>query len=467
MKKLKLAALCVFLCAAMVASLGGCGSPNRLTAKQPVTLTIWHTYVEQMGDAFAVLVDEFNRTAGAESGVYIEVAAIANATELNERLLDAVNGVPGAPALPDLAVLYPKIALLLANRGLLTDFNDYFNEDELARFVPHFLEEGKLGGESLYLLPVAKSTEVLYVNRTMFDRFAAETSVTLAQLATFEGIFEASAQYYAWTDAKTPDIPGDGKAFYYPDSLFNHAVIGFEQQGGDFLSGQRLNIQAQEYQRIWQGYYPLAVRGGVAAYNNFGNYLAMTGDAVCVTGTSAGAIYYPDSVTYADNTKEDVSFDVLPYPIYQGGARLAMQRGGGICAINTEPKKAYGASVFLKWLTHPEQNLRFTASSGYMPVTQEAFALLASGSTQYSDNAMIQKMLETTADMQGVYQFHIPLVFETYDALSLAYSNELYELAKQDRKRYLDLIESGADADTAWKQVSAGAYEEFAKKMNP
>ena len=467
MKRWKRSAFCILLCIALVLPLVGCAGAAKPSAKNPVTLTIWHTYVEQMGDAFAVLINEFNDTTGAQAGVRIEVAAIANATELNGRLMDAVNGVPGAPALPDLAVLYPKIALLLANKDLLTDFGAYFDDEELSRFVPHFLEEGKLGGEALYLLPVAKSTEVLYVNRTIFDRFAAETGTSLEQLATFEGIAAAAEKYYAWTDAQTPDIPGDGKAFYYPDALFNHAVIGFEQQGKNFLDGQMLNIQEQEYERIWETYYPLAVRGGVAVYNNFGNYLAMTGDAVCITGTSAGAIYYPDSVTYADNSKEDVTFDVLPYPVYEGGARLAMQRGGGICALKTEPKKAYAASVFLKWLTAPEQNLRFTASSGYLPVTQEAFARIAAGSTQYADNPMIQKMLATTAAMQESYQFHIPAVFESYDALSLAYGSELYELAKQDRKRYVDLLTAGEKPEKAWQKIAAGAYEQFVKKMNP
>ena len=462
MKKIRIWVLCFLL----ILLLAGCASPNKPDAKHPVTLTIWHTYVEQMGNEFAVLVNEFNDTVGAESGVHIESAAVANATELNARLLDATNGVPGAPELPNLAVLYPKVALLLANKGLLSDFGEYFSAEELAHFVPQFLEEGRLGGDTLYLLPVAKSTEVLYVNRTMFDRFAAETGVTLAQLSTFEGISVAAEKYYVWTDAKTPDVPNDGKTFYYPDNLFNHAVIGFEQQGKDFLASEKLNTSAQEYKRIWNLYYPQAISGGVAVYNNFGNYLAMTGDVVCVTGTSAGAMFYPDSVTYADNTKENVLFDVLPYPIYEGGEKVAMQRGGGICSLKSEPQKEYAAAIFLKWLTAPEQNLRFAASAGYLPVTQEAFSLITAGNTKYSSNQKIQKMLETTAKMQGDYRFYIPPVFETYDSLSTAYNSELYELAKQDRKRYLALPETDESPETQWAQISLEAYERFEKKVN-
>ena len=449
--------------AALIA-LTGCVSGGSST-KAPLTLHVWHTYVEQMGDEFAVLVDEFNDTVGAEKGIYIDIAAVANATELNERLLDAAENVPGVPALPDLAVLYPKVAFLLAEKGMLSDFGVHFTDDELAQFVPQFLEEGKLGGDTLYLLPVAKSTEVLYVNRTLFERFAAETGVVEAQLATFEGIAAAAETYYAWTDAKTPEVPNDGKAFYYPDNPFNHAVIGFEQQGEDFLAGQTLQLDAEVYARIWNCYYPPAVRGGVAVFNNFGNYLAMTGDVVCVSSTSAGAMYYPDSVTYGDNTKENVVFDVLPYPVYENGTKVAMQRGGGICVLKTDAEREYAASVFLKWFTAPAQNLRFAVSAGYMPVTTEAFEQLMTEEAQYSENSKIQKALTTAVQMQHTYSFFIPPVFERYDTLSTAYSEEIYELAKRDRERFLALVSAGADTEDAWDEVSSDAFERLQDKL--
>ena len=41
--------------------------------KKIITLMIWHTYVEQMGDSFDVLVQEFNDTAGAKEGIVVRV----------------------------------------------------------------------------------------------------------------------------------------------------------------------------------------------------------------------------------------------------------------------------------------------------------------------------------------------------------------------------------------------------------
>ncbi|MDR1815382.1 MAG: extracellular solute-binding protein, partial [Clostridiales Family XIII bacterium] len=398
---------------------GGCAAKP---AAAPVELTIWHTYVEQMKDDFDELVADFNETAGAKAGVTVTVTAVANSSVLNEKLLMAANGDPGAPETPDMAVLYPKVAVTLEGAGKLVDLDAYFSADELAAYVPAFLAEGRFaaegGGEDadgadddrrggilppesgggLYLLPIAKSTEVLYVNRTIFDRFAAETpGVTLDMLATFDGIRAAGEAYTAWTDALTPDVPGDGKAFYYPDGLFNWFQIGAEQLGGQLIEGRKIDEDTPAFRTLSEAYLVPASRGEIAIFDDYGNYLAKTGDAVCITSTSAGAQYYPDEVTYADNTKEAAVFDVLPYPVFEGGEKVAMQRGGGLCLLRSDEARERAAALFMKWLTAPEQNVRFTSRAGYMPVTQEAFDRVMAGDDSGVDNENVRKMLRTVA----------------------------------------------------------------------
>lgn len=57
---------------------------------------------------------------------------------------------------------------------ILADYHDYFSENELKDFIPEFLKEGEIDGR-LLVFPVAKSTEILFVNKTIFDRFSADT----------------------------------------------------------------------------------------------------------------------------------------------------------------------------------------------------------------------------------------------------------------------------------------------------
>ena len=59
-----------------------------------------------------------------------------------------------------------------------------FRENELKDFIPEFLKEGEIDGR-LLVFPVAKSTEILFVNKTIFDRFSADTGASMEQLTTW------------------------------------------------------------------------------------------------------------------------------------------------------------------------------------------------------------------------------------------------------------------------------------------
>jgi multiple sugar transport system substrate-binding protein len=453
----------LMLALVLTLALAGCGDGGKPNPKNTVTLTVWHTYVEGMKTGFDELIDEFNYTVGAKNGITVKVTAIANSSVINEKLVAAANRDPGAPEMPDMAVVYPKVAVTLAEKGVLMDFGTQFSKTELANYVPQFLEEGRLGGDTLYVLPIAKSTEVLYLNKTIFERFATDTGVSIEQLATFEGIVDASEKYYAWTDAKTPGVPNDGKMFYYPDGLFNYSMIGFEQLGGAIVKDQRLNLSDPIFERIWNSYFPPAVRGGVAIYNDYGNYLAVIGDIVCTTSTSAGSSFYPHSITYADNTKENVTFEVLPYPVFEGGAKVAFQRGGGVCVMKSDAAKEYAAAVFLKWFTQPAQNLRFTASTGYLPVTQPAFDDILANRLPEIENNIVKKALITTAAMQKDYRFYYPPMFDGFDGIQTKYVERLQKAARQARNSYHSLLaEQDAPAfDTASKDARTTFVNEF------
>lgn len=176
-----------------------------LDPENPVTLTIWHYYNGAYQAAFDKLVEEFNNSAGKDLGIYAE-------------------------EMPDLFSAYTDSALGLQKDGLLTDLNQYFTAEELDKYVDAYIQEGEFAGDGgLYVFPVAKSTEITMMNKTDWDKFAEETGATLDDLSTVEGIAKVAEQYYDWTDAQTPDVPDDGKAFYGRDSMSNYFLIGMKQ----------------------------------------------------------------------------------------------------------------------------------------------------------------------------------------------------------------------------------------------
>jgi len=409
----------------------------------PVTLTLWHNYGGQMKDKMDEIIDEFNGTIGLEEGVIINVTSISGSATLHEKLTMAANGDPGAPKLPDITTAYPKTAFILEEKGLLVDLEDQFTKEELSAYIPRFIEEGRLDKDNkLYVFPTAKSTEVLFVNLTIFNRFAEATGASLKNLSTFEGIIKTAALYYEWTDNQTPDTKNDGKTFYVSDSLFNYTLIGCQQLGVDFIKTNVINFKDPSVAKVWESYFNPAVQGHYAIFDGYASDLAKTGDIVCSTGSTAGVLFFAPTVTYADNTTEPAELTILPYPVFEGGEKVAVQRGAGMCITKSDKKKEKLAGIFLKWFTSPEVNLRFVSSTGYLPVTEEAFGDIMLKEIDTISDANIKKLLLVSREMQMQYDFQIAPLFDGIDQLTDKYNNNLRVLASEAKEAYWSLSEN-------------------------
>lgn len=461
----KMTSLFTVLMLVIVPLLSGCDNHAVVYPTSPVTLTLWHNYGGQLKETMDEMVDEFNETIGAEKGIIINVTSISGSAALHEKLIMAANGDPGAPSLPDITTAYPKTALILTEKGLLADLDQQFTAEEQSAYIPEFLEEGRLEGDHLYVFPTAKSTEVLFVNRTTFNRFARDTGARIEDLKTFEGIARTAALYYDWTDKQTPQIAHDGKMFFMPDSLFNYTLIGYEQLGAVFIKSGHINIQSPQYHKVWSCYFKPAVLGQAAIFNGYATDLAKTGDIVCSTGSTAGVSFFSPTVTYADNTSEPVELDIIPYPVFEGGKKVAVQRGAGMSVIKSTREKEYLAGVFLKWFTSPENNLRFVASTGYMPVTEAAFGEIMSQKIENITDDNIRKLMYTYSIMQKEYEFFIPPLFDGIDELQQIYEGELKETAAQSRKTYIELLK-GNNSAAAYQTAVNGTYNNFINRFS-
>ena len=366
------------------------------------------------------------------------MTAISSSSELNKSLAMIVNGDPGAPDMPDIFTGYPKLAIQFWEKGLLADLDNYFTADELSAYVDAFVDEGRLSDGGLYVFPIAKSTEVLYVNQTLFDRFAAETGASADMLSTFEGIAELSKMYYEWSG---------GKQFYAADSWFNFAEVGMAQLGDSIFEGEALSLDGDNFAHIFETVYTPAVEGGIAIYDGYSSDLSKTGDLVCSTGSSAGILFYGDTITYTDGTVENVEYSILPYPVFENGTNAAIQRGGGLMVAKSDEQKEYAAGVFIKWLTASEQNMSFVANTGYLPVTKEAFENDLGTHMDTVEDPRIRKMLTSVLSMYEDYSFFTAPTYASFDSDSDAYEDDFKDLLTDMRTEYLAGNEiSAADA---------------------
>ncbi|MFT3951797.1 MAG: extracellular solute-binding protein [Oscillospiraceae bacterium] len=428
-----------FLTAAVLSgttfAMSGCKDKDTVTAENPVTLTMWHNFGGELQTTIDSLLEEFNSTVGKEKGIIINVTAISSSAELQTKLDSVLNGDPGAPAMPDIFTAYPKTAVKFQEKDKLANLDNYFTADELSQYVKSYVDEGRFN-DGLYVFPFAKSTEVLFVNKTLFDRFSADSGITEDDLATFNGIADAAVKYYNWTDAKTPDVKNDGKTFFTADSWLNLTQAALLQQGTQLFDNEQLNLSQDQFSALWNIIYPAAAQGGFAVYDGYSSDLSKTGDIVCSVGSTAGITFYGDTITYPDNTTESVSFEVLPYPTVAGGKKVAIQRGNGLCVAKSTPEKEQAAAEFLRWFTDTTQNLKFVASTGYMPVKTVAYADGLKSEISGASNDKIKSMLEVSMMMHNDYESFVPPTFDTFDAAGSAFEKSMKAILKDGRTQF-------------------------------
>ncbi len=343
--------------------LSGC-KRSGLDKNNPVTLSLWHVYGEQSDSPMNRLIDEFNETVGMKKGIIVNVTAMSNASKIGEKLLDAHNKIPGSAEMPDLFFAHKSNALELGTDNLL-DWNEYFSEKELSAYVPEFLEDGTADGR-LSVFPVSKSTHLLFIAGSQFERFSADTGVTYESLSDWNGFFDAAAKFYDWSG---------GKPFCAFDYPLRAVELAAAENGAAniFADDGFYNPSNEIFKQTFIKFADSFAKGHIMLSNLYSNTQVMTGEVAAGIGSSAAILYYNDTVTYEDGTSEPMNLEILPLPAENGKKSYITQAGVGLCAYKTSVQKAEAAVTFAKWLTEPDRNLDFVCQTGYMPVTNGAF----------------------------------------------------------------------------------------------
>ena len=436
-----------------------CAACSNTSKKEetPTTITVWHVYGGQTDSPLNDLIDEFNQTVGKEKQINVQVTSVSNTNTIHELVLAAANGEPGASELPDLFISYPKTVMALPDDSILVDYQDYFSEKELSEFIPAFVDEGMVD-DRLLVLPVAKSTEIMFINETIFDRFSQATGITMEDLSTWEGLFRAAEVYTEWTDAQTPDIPGDGKSMFVHDYYFNYFQVGVESLGENFFQEGKIAF-GPAFKTAWEPLARAALKGGVWLKGGYATESLRTGDSIVSVASSASILYYSDVVTYPDNTSENITFVSRPCPVFEDGEKMVMQRGAGFCTVRSTPEREQAAMTFLKWLTEPKRNVEFVTRTGYMPVTQAAFENELPKAIEELESSKYASLYQAFLDTQTNYKFYEPPQLETYLSLETTLEENVRAQLALGHQDYLNAGESGLE------QISIERFETFRSIM--
>lgn len=434
------------------ACFSGCSDKTKPDTNHPVTLTMWHVYGSQTKSPLNDAIDEFNDTIGRENGVTVNVVSVTSSSAIDKALSASANGEPGAEDLPDLFTAYPRVAEIVGEDKLLS-WNNYFSEEELSAFRDEFISEGYFD-DKLLMLPVAKSSEGLFLNKTLFDRFRSETGVSTDTLKTFDGFFKTANLYYDWSD---------GQNFTQINDFYNYAYIGMKAYGGDFIKDGKLNLNDEAFEQVWLPLSKAAIYGGICLDDGYAASRWKTVEIISNIGSTADILYQPEMVFYPDNTTENITSVSLPYPTFIEDKPSAIHRGGGLFAVkNDDERKNYGACIFARWLTEKENNLRFVTSTGYLPVTDDAFTELFAD-TGIAETESYRTLYDMMNGMMESFRLYSLPVYDNASDIQHDFEQNVKLVLKSAHNQYVERTANGEDKEAVLNELAASSLDELKK----
>lgn len=461
MRKLTMISLAFVLA---LSSLVGCSSKESgaLDPKNPVTIEVWTYYNGAQKTAFDTMVDEFNETVGKEKGIFVESSSSGGVNELIESIQFELDKPEGERELPDIFGCYSDTARDVDKEGLLVNLDNYMTEEELSEYVDAYIEEGRIGEDnSLKIFPVAKSTEVLMINKTDWEKFSKAAGASLDSFKTWESLIQLSKEYYEWTDSQTPE-PDDGKAMFGRDSFANYINVGCAQLGEELFQVDKdvltLNVNKEAMRRLWDNYYVPYISGYFASNGRFRSDDMKTGDLIALTGSSSSATYFPTEVTVEDNEPYPIESLVLEMPNFEGTEPYVVQQGAGMAVSKSNSAKEYASVEFLKWFTDTERNTKFSIESSYLPVKKAANDVSYIGKVVEENHLTWDQIVRDTVEVSisqcQNYTLYSSKPFKNGNDARNIINDSMVNKAMADREKVVELLNGGSGLDSAVAQIN-------------
>lgn len=382
-------------------SLIGLSSCNNET--KPYSLTIWTYYNGDTETSFQKIIENYNNTQGKESHIVVSTSSQGSkVNDLLEALISAANGDFGSQKMPDMFLAYPDTAFEIDKKGKITSLDKYFTNEELANFNQGFLDEGKFGTDSsLKILPVAKSTEALYINKTDFDKFLSEhqdLGISYSDLETIEGLIDVSEKYFNAT----------GKAFFGRDSLDNYFVVSAKQLGIDIIGYDKdgnfgINYDHDVFKKLWDSYAVPMVKGYFNADGSFRSSAMKAGSILAYIGSTSSSSYFPNVVLDGEDASHPIESYVMMTPTFKRKDKYAVSQGAGFCVTKSDTNREKACIDFLKWLTKTDNITEFCKNSGYFPSTNDGFNENFINSQTNENFKRSFKVAKTTTENYSMY----------------------------------------------------------------
>ncbi|NLJ79726.1 MAG: extracellular solute-binding protein [Firmicutes bacterium] len=343
----------LFLRAAAVLLIAVVGLAGAAGAEK-TKIVYWHALTDQHEEGILRIIEGFNQSQD-EYEVVVQQQPLG---EFDAKLMQAVRIGVG----PDLVTMFPSDAINYIADGLLVDLAPYINHPEYG--IPNFKESinsslyaeiTQWGDEQIFMFPVTMTGEVLFYNKTLFDKY------DLPGPRTWSKLEEASRVIY-----ENEGIPGFGT-----DSITDTFQCLIMQAGSGYIDAESKRIAVDEEiakdklrwftKGVEEGYFRL-VGEDVFFSNPFGSQAVAS-----YIGSSAGSSYVELAV--------DGAFELGCVPVPQEGpVKYISQWASSFVSLSKDEERARGTYEFFKYLGSTDVVVDWSIAFGAVPVYYEAVA---------------------------------------------------------------------------------------------
>ena len=340
-----------------------------------VTITFYHTMGASLTEVLETYIAEFNKLY---PNIHIVHTSLGGYDDVRDQIATEIT-VGSQPniaycyqdhvAMYNLAMAVQTLDELIDSTATVTRADGTtetlgLTAEQKADFVPGYYAEGAMFGDGLmYTLPMSKSTEVLYYNKTFFE----ENNLTVP--TTWEEMEAVCAQIKA-IDPNSIPLGYDSEANWFITMCEQLQSPYTSATDPHFLFDNDTN---KEFIKKFNEWYQKGYLTTQTLYGAYTSGLFTSTDEVksyMSIGSSAGATYQRPAANADGSYPFEVGITTIPQADPEN--RKVISQGPSLCIFKKDNKQEVIASwLFVKFLTtNVEFQAEFSMASGYVPVLQ-------------------------------------------------------------------------------------------------
>ena len=409
-----------------------------------VTIKFYHTMGSNLTTVLDQYIAEFNTIY---PNIHIEYTSVGGYDDVRDQVSTEIT----VGSQPNIAYCYPDHVALYNLAMAVQPLDELIDHPEIgltaeqkADFIEGYYNEGKEFGDGLmYTMPLSKSTEVLYYNKTFFDANGLTVPTTWDEL-------EAVCAKIKEIDPMSIPLGYDSEANWFINMTEQYTSDYTSATEPHFLFDNETNRAFVKKFREWyeKGY--LTTQTLYGAYTS-GLFTSTTEvKSYMSIGSSAGATYQRPAANADGSYPFEVGIATIPQ--VSNDNRKVISQGPSVCIFKkSNPQEVIASWLFVKYLTTTvEFQAEFSMASGYVPVLKSV-----------SENPVYAEFIAKADGGNYVSALSAKVCLEQADAY---YTSPAFNGSSEARDQVGDLLcaclTGAGDADAVIEEAFEKAIEE-------